>query len=54
MEASHRSGLSPEQIIHYLKFISYKVGVKEERGYKRFIKEAKKRGINPSLKKIRY
>lgn len=54
MEASRQSGLSPEQITHYLKFISYKVGVKEERGYKRFVKEAKKRGINPSLKTIRY
>lgn len=54
MDASRRTGFSPEQITHYLKFISYKVGVKEERGYKRFVKEAKKRGLNPSLKKIRY
>jgi chorismate dehydratase len=54
MEASGRSGLTPAQIIHYLKFISYKVGVKEMQGYKRFVREAKKRGINPSLKKIRY
>ncbi len=54
MEASRRSGLSPAQIIHYLKFISYKVGVKEERGYKRFVSEAKKRGLNPSLSSIRY
>lgn len=54
MEASRRSGLSPEQISHYLKFISYKVDIKEERGLKRFVKEAKKRGINPSLGKIRY
>ncbi|ADR35027.1 protein of unknown function DUF178 [Sulfuricurvum kujiense DSM 16994] len=54
MEASRRSGLSPEQITYYLKFISYKVGVKEERGYKKFVKEAKKKGINPSLRKIRY
>ncbi|MDD5717834.1 MAG: hypothetical protein PHW64_08560 [Sulfuricurvum sp.] len=54
MEASRRSGLSPQQITHYLKFISYKVGVNEERGYKRFVKEAKKRGLNPSLGKIRY
>jgi chorismate dehydratase len=54
MEASLRSGLTPSQIIHYLKFISYKVGVKEERGYKKFAKEAKKRGINPSMKTIRY
>ncbi|MDD5159820.1 MAG: hypothetical protein PHI47_07200 [Sulfuricurvum sp.] len=54
MEASRRSGLSPEQIIYYLKFISYNVGEKEERGYKRFVSEAKKRGLNPSLRKIRY
>ncbi|HEX5330588.1 MqnA/MqnD/SBP family protein [Sulfuricurvum sp.] len=54
MEASRRSGLTPAQIIHYLKFISYKVGVKEEKGYKRFVGEAKKRGLNPSLSKIRY
>lgn len=54
MEASHRSGLRPEQIIHYLKFISYKVGVKEERGYKRFVREAKSRRLAPSLGAIRY
>jgi chorismate dehydratase len=54
MEASRNSNLSPEQITHYLKFISYKVGVKEEKGYKRFVREAKKRGLNPSLGKIRY
>lgn len=54
MEASRKSNLSPAQITHYLKFISYKVGVKEERGYKRFVSEAKKRGLNPSLRAIRY
>ncbi|MFY9143226.1 MqnA/MqnD/SBP family protein [Sulfuricurvum sp.] len=54
MEASRRSGLSPAQITHYLKFISYKVGIQEEKGFKRFVKEAKKRGLNPSLGKIRY
>ncbi len=54
MEASRKSNLSPAQISHYLKFISYKVGAKEERGYKRFVKEAKKRGLNPSLGQIRY
>jgi chorismate dehydratase len=54
IEASRKSNLSPAQITHYLKFISYKVGVKEERGYKRFVSEAKKRGLNPSLGKIRY
>ncbi len=54
MEASRKTNLSPAQIIHYLQFISYKVGMKEERGYKRFVREAKKRGLNPSLSKIRY
>jgi chorismate dehydratase len=54
MEASRRSGLSPAQITHYLKFISYKVGVKEAKGYKRFVREAKSRGLNPSFTKIRY
>lgn len=54
MEASRKSDLSPTQITHYLKFISYKVGVKEEKGYKRFIRETKKKGLNPSLSKIRY
>ena len=54
MEASRKSNLNPEQITHYLKFISYKVGVKEEKGYKRFVSEAKKRGLNPSLGQIRY
>jgi chorismate dehydratase len=54
MEASRRSNLSPVKITHYLQFISYKVGVKEERGYKQFVNEAKKRGLNPSLREIRY
>jgi chorismate dehydratase len=54
MEASRKSNLTPAQITHYLKFISYKVGVKEEKGYKRFVREAKKRGLNPSLSNIRY
>lgn len=54
MEASRKSNLSPAQIIYYLQFISYKVGAKEARGYKRFVREAKKRGLNPSLSKIRY
>lgn len=54
MEASRKSGLTPSQITHYLKFISYTVGEKEERGYKRFVRETKKRGLNPPLGKIRY
>lgn len=54
MEASRKSALSPAQILHYLKFISYKVEVKEERGYKKFVKEAKERGLNPSMSSIKY
>lgn len=54
MEASRKSGLTPAQITHYLKYISYTIGEKETRGLKRFVKEAKKRGISPSLREIRY
>lgn len=54
MEASRRSGLSPAQITHYLKYISYHVGEKEKRGLKRFVKEAKAKGLSPSLREIRY
>ncbi len=53
-EASHKSQLTHQQISHYLRFISYTVGEKERRGYKRFIQEAKKRGLHPSLRDIRY
>lgn len=54
MENSRRSDLTPSQIRHYLRFISYHVGEKELRGYKQFVKEAKKRGLVPSLSEIRY
>jgi len=54
MDASRRSTLSPAQITHYLKFISYKVGIKEERGYKAFVREAKNKRLAPSLGAIRY
>lgn len=54
MEASRKSSLTPAQITHYLKFISYTVGERELRGYKLFVKEVKKRGLNPSLGEIRY
>jgi len=54
MEASRKSTLSPKQITHYLKFISYRVGVKEERGYNRFVREAKNKRLAPSLGTIRY
>lgn len=53
-EASKRTGFSPKQILHYLRFISYRVGEKEKRGYKRFVKEARKRGVAPSMGAIRY
>lgn len=54
MEASRKSGLSPAQITHYLKYISYHVGAQEKRGLKRFVKEAKAKGLSPSLREIRY
>lgn len=54
MEASRKSDLTPKQILHYLKFISYRVGEKEKRGLKKFVKEAKAKGLYPSLREIRY
>ena len=54
MENSRRSGLTPAQITHYLQFISYTIGEKEKRGYKRFVKEVKARGLAPSMGEIRY
>lgn len=53
-EASRKSNLSAKQILHYLTFITYKVGKKEERGYKRFVQEGKRKGLTPSLREIRY
>lgn len=54
MENSLKSDLTAAQITHYLKFISYKIGEKEKRGYKRFLKEAKELGLAPSMRDIRY
>lgn len=54
MDASRKSGLTPKQILHYLKYISYTVGEKEKRGLKKFVSEAKGRGLSPSLREIRY
>lgn len=54
MENARKSNLTAAQITHYLKFISYKIGYKEELGYKRFLTEAKKRGLIPSMREIRY
>ena len=52
--AARKSDLTPVQILHYLTFISYNVGTKEQQGYKKFVQEAKKRGLNPPLRTIRY
>jgi len=54
MENAKKSDLTAVQITHYLKFISYKIGEKEKQGYKRFLKEAKIRGLSPSMREIRY
>ncbi len=54
LDASHKSGLSPAQILHYLHYISYRVGEKEKRGLKRFIREAKAKRVFPPLREIRY
>ncbi len=54
MENAKKSNLTAAQITHYLHYISYKIGEKEKRGYKRFLKEAENKGLSPSLKKIRY
>ncbi|HEX5710819.1 MAG TPA: MqnA/MqnD/SBP family protein [Sulfuricurvum sp.] len=54
MKSARESGLSPGQIRHYLKFISYVIGEKERRGFKKFVREAKKRGLAPSMSEIRY
>lgn len=54
MDTSRKSDLTPGQIRHYLHFISYKIGEKEKRGYQRFLKEAKKKGLSPSMRDIRY
>lgn len=53
-DAAHKSDLSPAHILHYLTFIRYTIGTKEEKGYKKFVQEAKKRGLNPPLWEIRY
>ena len=54
MQNARKSALTPQQITHYLRYISYRVDEKEMRGYKRFLKEAKAKGLSPSLRKIRY
>jgi chorismate dehydratase len=54
MQNARKSALTPQQITHYLRYISYRVDEKEMRGYKRFLKEAKAKGPSPSLRKIRY
>ncbi|MDP3465589.1 MAG: MqnA/MqnD/SBP family protein [Sulfuricurvum sp.] len=54
MENAKKSDLTAVQITHYLQYISYKIGEKEKRGYKRFLKEAKELGLAPSMREIRY
>lgn len=54
MENAKKSDLTPAQITHYLQYISYKIGEKEKQGYKRFLKEATKKGLSPSMRNIRY
>ena len=54
MDNAKKSNLTAAQITHYLQYISYKIGEKEKRGYKRFLKEAKERGLAPSMREIRY
>jgi chorismate dehydratase len=54
MENSRKSALTPQQITDYLRYISYHVGEKEKRGYKRFLKEAKTKGLTPSMREVRY
>lgn len=54
MDNVRKSDLTAAQITHYLQYISYKIGEKETRGYKRFLKEAAKKGLSPSMRDIRY
>jgi len=54
MDNARKSDLSAAQILHYLQYISYVIGEKEKRGYKRFLKEAKEKGLSPSMREIRY
>jgi len=54
MDNARISNLTDSQITHYLHYISYVIGEKEKRGYKRFLKEAKGKGLIPSMSEIRY
>lgn len=49
-----KSDLTAAQIQHYLRHISYHIGEKERRGFNKFMKEAKKRRLIPTLGSIRY
>lgn len=51
---AHKSNLTPAQIQHYLHHITYRIGEKEKRGFKQFVKEAKEKKLVPSLGTIRY
>ncbi|MGZ5208238.1 MAG: MqnA/MqnD/SBP family protein [Sulfuricurvum sp.] len=54
MENARKSDLTAAQITHYLHYITYVIGEKEKRGYKKFLKEVKERGLTPSMREIRY
>ena len=43
-------GIKEREILNYLKFISYKIGVREELALKKFIAKAKKLKFNPVQK----
>ena len=49
-----KSDLTAVQIQHYLRHISYRIGEKERRGFKKFMREAKERRLVPTLGSIRY
>jgi chorismate dehydratase len=54
IENGRKSDLTPVQIRHYLRYISYTIGEKEKRGYKLFLKKAREKGLSPSMREIRY
>ncbi|HEX5669921.1 MAG TPA: MqnA/MqnD/SBP family protein [Sulfuricurvum sp.] len=53
-ENARKSGLTPAQVHHYLDHISYRIGEKEKRGLKKFMKSTREKGLIPSLGTIRY
>ena len=45
--------IAPKDILEYLNFISYKIGVKEEMAFKIFIKKARVYNFNPLRKGVK-